>query len=285
MTILSGKQVADALMDEVASINRQIMQLRGAPASLHVILVGTDPASEVYVGKKEQAAAERGLVGAVHRFPASMSQSDLIKEIEQLNGDATVDALLVQMPLPPQIDFNDVIWSISPEKDADGLHPLNFGKAFASNKESLRSCTPSGVMKILDFYKIPLEGKHAVVVGRSQIVGKPMALMLLERNCTVTICHSKTVGISSHLQSADLIIAAAGIPRFIKKEQVKPGAVVVDVGIHRMQQGSKKLCGDVDESVYEVAGAMTPVPGGVGPLTIAMLLWNTVVSTRDKLIG
>lgn len=247
---------------------------RGHRPGLAVILVGDDPASQVYVRNKVKACGEAGIHSVLETYPASLTQDELLARIAALNADPTIHGILVQLPLPPHIDAQRVIEAIAPAKDVDGFHVANAG-ALLVGQRGYWPCTPYGCMKMLEHIGIELRGKHAVVIGRSNIVGKPMALLLLQANATVTICHSATANLAQHTRQADVIVAAVGRPRMLTADMVKPGAVVLDVGINRLPDG--KLCGDVDfDAVREVAGWITPVPGGVGPMTIAMLLLNTV---------
>jgi len=248
-----------------------------SPPGLAVVLVGEDPASQVYVRNKTRACEEAGIVSIEHRPSASISQSELLALIDSLNRDSRVHGILVQLPLPRHIASETVLRAIAPHKDVDGFHPENFG-LLASGHPRFVPCTPAGIMRLLDHAGVALQGKHAVVVGRSNIVGKPVALLLLERHATVTICHSRTGDLPGMIRQADVLIAAVGRPRLITGAMVKPGAAVIDVGINRILSGpdAGKLCGDVDfQDLLGKAGCITPVPGGVGPMTIAMLLENT----------
>lgn len=270
--ILDGKKLAT---DVRANIAQEIEQLKtkGIIPGLAVVLVGEDPASQVYVRNKEQACQTVGINSFMYRLPADTNQDTLLELIQELNANPAVHGILVQLPLPRQIDPDIVLQAIDPAKDVDGFHPFNVGRLMAGLKTFV-PCTPRGIMHLLAAYNIPLAGKHAVVVGRSNIVGKPMAHLLLARDATVTICHSKTTRLKDFTKSADILVAAVGRPHLITADMVKPGAVVVDVGINRLPEG---LVGDVDfDAVKEVASYITPVPGGVGPLTIAMLLQNTM---------
>jgi len=251
------------------------------PPGLAVILVGENAASQVYVRNKVKACEESGIVSQLHRAPQTLTEQDLLKMIQGLNDDPTVDGILVQLPLPKHIDSHRVIEAIAADKDVDGFHISNAG-ALMTGKPLFQPCTPYGVMKMLDSIQTPLRGAHAVVVGASNIVGKPMALMLLAAGATVTLCNSKTQNLHEHTRRADILIAAVGRVHMIRADMVKPGAVVIDVGINRTPDG--KLAGDVDfDAVRAVAGAITPVPGGVGPMTIAMLLVNTLESAERRL--
>lgn len=272
--LLDGKKIAGEIREDVARRTEELKR-RGVVPGLSVILVGEDPASKVYVGQKEKACRETGFKSDLLRLPETTTQAELLSLIGRLNGDPSVHGILVQLPLPAGIDPEAVIAAIDPGKDVDGFHPVNIGH-LVSGVGGMVPCTPLGIVRMLESYRIPLAGKHAVVVGRSSIVGKPLAHLLLARDCTVTICHSRTPDLGYFTRQADILVAAVGRPRLIKADMVKPGAVVVDVGINRLETG---LVGDVDfDAVREIAGWITPVPGGVGPLTIAMLLENTLTS-------
>jgi len=270
--ILDGKKMSAEIR---ASIKEKVLLLKekGIVPGLAVILVGDNPASKVYVGQKEKGCLEAGFASFLHRLPGTTSQEELLALIDKLNADKTVHGILVQLPLPRQIDPDTVLAAIRPEKDVDGFHPVNIGRLVAGLPAS-EPCTPKGILRLLKSTGIPLSGKEAVVIGRSNIVGKPVALMLLAESATVTICHSKTADLAEHARRADILVAAIGKPRFVTADMVKEGAVVIDVGINRLEEG---LVGDVDyEPVAEKASWITPVPGGVGPMTIAMLLENTL---------
>jgi methylenetetrahydrofolate dehydrogenase (NADP+)/methenyltetrahydrofolate cyclohydrolase len=270
---IDGKAIATELRAESA-FRASRLRAEGVVPGLAVILVGDNPASRVYVRNKALASDQAGLQSWVHSLPADTAQERLIAFVRRLNADPLVHGVLVQMPLPPQINSRAVIEAIDPAKDVDGFHYFNVG-ALVVGEPAFYPCTPWGVMKMLEHEGIRVEGMHAVVVGRSTIVGKPMALMLLNAGATVTVCHSKTRDLPSLTRQGDLLVAAVGKARMIRADMVKPGAVVIDVGINRLPDG--KLCGDVDYGpVAEVASRITPVPGGVGPMTIAMLLANTV---------
>ena len=255
---------------------------KGHPPGLAVVLVGDNPASQVYVRNKVKACADIGIHSELQRLPASTTESELLTRIASLNADKRIHGILVQLPLPPQIDAHRVIEAIALEKDVDGFHLMSAGALMTGEIEhnvGFRPCTPYGVMKMLEYARIPVAGSRAVVIGRSNIVGKPMAMMLLAGNATVTICHSATQGLAAIVREADIVVAAVGRRNVVTREMVKPGATVVDVGMNRDDAG--KLCGDVDfEGVREVAGWLTPVPGGVGPMTITMLLSNTIESAE-----
>lgn len=242
---------------------------------LAVVLVGDDPASHVYVRNKIKSCSEVGVKSLEKRLPARVSQAQLIQEVQELNANSDIHAILVQLPLPEGLNSEEVLSQISPLKDADGLVPENLGLLLGDNKR-VAPCTPAGVIELLKAHGIPMNGAHAVVVGRSQIVGKPMALLLLAENATVTVCHSQTKDLANHTRQADIVVVAAGRPEFLGKEHFKQGSVVVDVGIHRKANG--KLCGDVNSQGLESwLKALSPVPGGVGPMTITMLLENTLM--------
>jgi methylenetetrahydrofolate dehydrogenase (NADP+)/methenyltetrahydrofolate cyclohydrolase len=263
------------------ALRKKINELKGRTPGLAVILVGDDPASSVYVRNKAKACEDVGMKSWVHQLPASTEASALREWVDRLNKDPAVDGILVQLPLPHHLNSAEVTEWISPAKDVDGLTLANQGKLLARRAEVL-PCTPSGVMALLQHYKIQVAGKSAVVVGRSQIVGQPMALLLQNADATVTVCHSKTLNIAEHTARADIVVVAAGQPRLLGKSDFKKGAVVVDVGIHR--QASGKLCGDVRfEELEDWASHATPVPGGVGPMTIAMLLENTWTCFKREL--
>jgi len=280
-TIIDGKAVGQRIREE-AKGRAAVLREKGIIPCLAVILVGEDPASLSYVKGKEKALAEAGMESRDFRLSAGVSEAELLTLIAKLNTDKTVHGILVQLPLPKHIDEQRLIIAIDPAKDVDGIHPVSVGK-MVMGRPSFLPCTPHGVMVLLREMNIPLSGAHAVVVGRSNIVGKPLANMLSNRdtNATVTICHTGTKDLACHTRQADILIAAAGKPELIRAEMVRPGAVVIDVGVNRVKDSSTKkgyrLCGDVDFSpVAEKAGYITPVPGGVGPMTIAMLLQNTV---------
>ncbi|MFA6075177.1 MAG: bifunctional methylenetetrahydrofolate dehydrogenase/methenyltetrahydrofolate cyclohydrolase FolD [Negativicutes bacterium] len=271
--ILYGKPVAEKILAKVRERAKQFESRNSRRIKLTVILIGENPASQIYVKRKHQTCIEHNIDSDVINLPASIVEAELISLIRMLNKDKSVDGILVQLPLPEHIREQAVISAIDPDKDVDGFHAMNTGNLF-SGYHSFVSCTPAGVMEILDYYAIKPEGSHAVVVGRSNIVGKPMAMLLLEANATVTICHSKTKNLSEITKTADIVVAAIGRPNYITAAMLKPGAVVIDVGINRLND---KIVGDCDYSqLLNVASAITPVPGGVGVLTIAMLLNNTV---------
>jgi methylenetetrahydrofolate dehydrogenase (NADP+)/methenyltetrahydrofolate cyclohydrolase len=278
--ILDGKALAAKIQKELAATITESQLKIGRPPGLAVLMVGDNPASAAYISNKEKACAKVGIASFGKHFPTQTSQTELEDVIAKLNQDEQVNGILVQLPLPKHLDAISLLHRIAPDKDADGLHPVNLGR-LVRGEAGLRSCTPAGVMRLLEEYKIPLVGKQAVVVGRSILVGKPMALMLLEVDATVTIAHSRTQDLKTITQNADILIAAAGIPGLITAQMVKLGAVVVDVGINRItdSSGKSRLVGDIDFSTTAmVAEYITPVPGGIGPMTVAMLLQNTVSS-------
>ncbi|MBI5436133.1 MAG: bifunctional methylenetetrahydrofolate dehydrogenase/methenyltetrahydrofolate cyclohydrolase FolD [Nitrosomonadales bacterium] len=271
--IIDGKAIAKEVRAEW-KVRADALKARGITPGLAVIIVGEDAASKVYVGNKVKACAELGLYSEHIALPADTSQDTLLAKIAELNANHAIHGILVQLPLPKHIDSDKVLKAIAPHKDVDGFHPMNVG-ALVTGNPLLRPCTPYGAMKLLEKIGVAIEGKHAVIVGRSNIVGKPMALMLLQMNATVTICTSKTRNLAHHTRDADILVVATGKPRMITGDMIKPGAAVIDVGINRLPNG--KLVGDVDfDSAKEVAGYLTPVPGGVGPMTITMLVANTV---------
>jgi len=287
--IIDGVAVAKAVRADVA---REVATLatQGIVPGLTVVLVGHDPASTVYVSSKEKRSKELGMKGETIRLPATAAQSELEALIDRLNADPTVHGILVQMPLPKHMDSTTVIRRIVPHKDVDGFHPVNVGKLLIGETDGFAPCTPAGVQELLVRYGVDTKGKEAVIVGRSNIVGKPMAALLVQDgvggNCTVTICHSRTHDLASHTRRADILIAAIGKPEVITGEMIRPGAVVVDVGINRVPDAAAekgyRIVGDVHfESARQVASMITPVPGGVGPMTIAMLLKNTVRAARQ----
>ena len=272
-TLMDGRALAERVRAEVAAEVRELGHV-----GLATVLVGEDPASDVYIRGKHRAATEAGIEARDVRLPASASEAELLSAVDELNGDDDVDGLLVQLPLPDGLDEARVIRSIAPIKDVDGLHPLNAGELF-SGTPTFVGATPVGIMALLAEYEVELTGARAVVVGRSQIVGKPVAHLLLAEHATVTICHSRTRDLDAVVREADVVVAAVGRPGVITAPMVRPGAAVVDVGITRTEDGLK---GDVDPNVAAVAGLLTPVPGGVGPMTIAMLLRNAVLAARYR---
>jgi methylenetetrahydrofolate dehydrogenase (NADP+)/methenyltetrahydrofolate cyclohydrolase len=272
--ILDGKAVAELVRREVQVRAEAFAQKHGRKPGLEVVIVGDDPASHVYVNSKEKTSGSVGMRGLVHRMPASTTQAELMAKVASLNADANVDGILVQLPLPKGLNSEAVVHAIDPRKDVDGLHPVNAG-LLATGGKGLRPCTPSGCMRLIKETGIDLIGKRAIVVGRSNLVGKPVAFMLLEQHATVTLAHSRTVDLAARVAESDVVIAAVGVAELIKGSWIKPGAVVIDVGMNRNAAG--KLVGDVEfATAKETAGWITPVPGGVGPMTIAMLMQNTV---------
>jgi methylenetetrahydrofolate dehydrogenase (NADP+)/methenyltetrahydrofolate cyclohydrolase len=272
-TIIDGKALGATVREEVAASVAELGHV-----GLATVLVGDDPASHIYIDLKQKAAVQAGMEARDLKLPADTSEEDLLATIAALNADEDVDGLLVQLPLPDHIDENRVIEAIAPGKDVDGIHPFNAGCLYLG-RPTLVPGTPLGIMRMLDEYEIPLEGARAVVVGRSAIVGKPMAHLLLQRNATVTICHSRTQDLQRHTLDADILVAAVGRTHIISADMVKAGATVIDVGMNR-DEGSRKVLGDVDPSAMDEAAYMTPVPGGVGPMTIAMVLQNAVTAAR-----
>ncbi len=271
--IIDGKKISADIKNE---LKEQVAKLKESNTfvTLCVIQVGADPASSIYVRNKKKACEYIGIKSLSYELPEETTQEQLIELINELNGQNNVHGILVQLPLPGHIDEDTIIQTISPDKDVDGFHPQSVGRLSIGQKGFL-SCTPAGIVQLLKRYNIVMEGKECVVVGRSNIVGKPMSMLMLRENATVTVCHSRTKNLAEVTSRADILIVAIGKPKFITKEYVKEGAVVIDVGMHRNEEN--KLCGDVDfEDVVDKAGAITPVPGGVGPMTIAMLMYNCV---------
>ncbi|UCD03119.1 MAG: bifunctional methylenetetrahydrofolate dehydrogenase/methenyltetrahydrofolate cyclohydrolase FolD [Candidatus Aenigmatarchaeota archaeon] len=279
--IIDGKAIAKGIRQELAGKVAAFKKKRGTVPALHVVIVGHDPASKLYVRLKQTGAEEVGIKSVKHEFD-TITEKKLLELIDKLNKDKAVHGILVQLPLPKDIDEKKVIMKISPEKDVDGFHVINMGKLFTGD-ENLLPCTPLGVIRMLEKEKVEIRGKDAVIVGRSNIVGKPLALMLLKRHATVTLCHTKTKDLASHTRRADLLIAAAWAPKMIEAHMVKNGAVVIDIGITDV---NGKAVGDVDfKKVKERASKITPVPGGVGPMTVAMVLSNTLEAAEKQLGG
>jgi methylenetetrahydrofolate dehydrogenase (NADP+) / methenyltetrahydrofolate cyclohydrolase len=270
---MDGKALAERIRGEVAEEVKELGEV-----GLTTILVGDDPASEIYIRRKQEAATEVGILARDYRLSEETTEGELLELIEQLNADDTVDGILVQLPLPDQIDEQRAIEAVDPAKDVDGFHPVNAGR-LSLGLDGLVAGTPTGIITLLDEYDVLLEGAHAVVVGRSNIVGKPVALLLLRRNATVTICHSRTADLGAETRRADVLVVAVGHAGLITPEMVKEGATVIDVGMNRTDEG---LRGDVEPEAAERAGLITPVPGGVGPMTIASLLRNTVKAARAR---
>ncbi len=290
-TLIDGKKVAADVRVRLAG---EIEELKAAghTPGLAVVLVGEDPASQVYVGSKVKACAELGIYSQKWALPAETTQEELVKLIHQLNADDRIHGILVQSPPPPHIDEEAVILNIDPRKDVDGFHPANVAKLVLEDESGFVPCTPLGCMELLASYGIPTAGKHAVVIGRSMIVGKPMANLLVSKkaNATVTIAHSRTADLPALCRTADILVAAVGRPEMVKSDYVKPGAVVLDVGINRIEDATRprgyRIVGDMDfEAVKDSCSAITPVPGGVGPMTIAMLMANTVKACRQQIAG
>jgi len=287
--LIDGRAIAKKVRAEAAERAKKLAE-RGIKPGLAVVLVGEDPASVVYTSAKSKAAEEAGMYSLNLRLPADISQADLLARVDALNSDPRIHGILVQMPLPRQIDPDTVIRRIDPAKDVDGFHPINVGKMLIGERDGFIPCTPAGIQVLLRESGVKTPGKNCVVIGRSNIVGKPMAALMLQdnenANCTVTVCHRHTADLKAHTRSADILIVAAGRARIVTAEMVKPGAVVIDVGTNRINDPTTKsgsrLTGDVDfESVREVASKITPVPGGVGPMTIAMLMSNTVRAAEN----
>jgi methylenetetrahydrofolate dehydrogenase (NADP+) / methenyltetrahydrofolate cyclohydrolase len=270
---MDGKALAERIRAEVAAEVKELGEI-----GLTTVLVGDDPASEIYIRRKQEAAREVGILSRDYRLAEDTAEEDLLELVAQLNADDAVNGILVQLPLPSQIEEQRVIDAVDPAKDVDGFHPVNAGKLFLG-QDGLVAATPTGILALLDEYDVPLVGARAVVVGRSSIVGKPVALLLLARHATVTICHSRTTDLAAYTRDADVLVVAVGRASLISPDMVKEGATVIDVGLNRTEEG---LRGDVDPAVAERAGLMTPVPGGVGPMTIASLLRNTVRAARAQ---
>ena len=276
--LINGKDVSASVKLRVKGETEKIISENGVTPGLAVIIVGDDPASRVYVNSKKKACAEVGFKSFEYALPAETTQEELIELVKKLNDDPQVNGILCQLPLPKQIDENAVINTIKSEKDVDAFHPFNVGKIMIGEYAFL-PCTPAGVMELIDSTGTEISGKNCVVIGRSNIVGKPMAMLLLHRNGTVTICHSRTQNLAEICKNADILVAAVGKANFVTADMVKDGAIVIDVGMNRLENG--KLCGDVDfDSVEKKASYITPVPGGVGPMTIAMLMQNTLTAAK-----
>lgn len=275
--LISGKEVSAKVKAEVREETAELIK-KGIKPGLAVVIVGNDPASRVYVNSKKKACEEVGFNSFEYALPEETTQEELLALVEKLNNDSNVDGILCQLPLPGQINENAVINSIKPDKDVDAFHPYNVGKIMIGDFAFL-PCTPAGVMELIDSTGVDISGKSCVVIGRSNIVGKPMSMLLLHRNGTVTICHSRTKNLAEICKSADVLVAAVGKANFVTADMVKDGAIVIDVGMNRLENG--KLCGDVDfENVEKKASYITPVPGGVGPMTIAMLMKNTLTAAK-----
>ncbi|EKB7626648.1 bifunctional methylenetetrahydrofolate dehydrogenase/methenyltetrahydrofolate cyclohydrolase [Enterococcus faecalis] len=278
-TVINGRELADQMQAEIQKDVEKMTQ-QGIQPGLVVLLVGENPASQTYVRNKERAAAKIGILSKVEKLPETISEEELLAEIDKYNQDSRFHGILVQLPLPKHIDEEKILLAIDPKKDVDGFHPMNLGRLFVGKPEMI-PCTPYGIMKMFEAYDIDLTGKRAVVIGRSNIVGKPMAQLLLMKNATVTIAHSKTEHLTEVAKEADILVVAIGRGHFVTKEFVKPGAVVIDVGMNRNQEG--KLIGDVAfDEVSEIASYITPVPKGVGPMTITMLMYQTVEAAKKQ---
>ena len=278
---IDGKAVAKDVQKQIKEKIERLEQRWGMAPGLGVVLVGDDPGSHIYVRNKEKACKEVGIKSFEHLLPATISEKELLAVVQQLNKDKNVNGILVQLPLPAHIRSEKILEAISPYKDVDGFHPVSQGMLLLGG-DGFRPCTPMGIMRLLESVGCDPKGKNAVVVGRSNIVGKPVALMLLEKHATVTICHSRTASLRDEIGRADILVVAIGKAGLVRGDWVKPGAVVIDVGINRLPSG--RLCGDIDfETAKERASAITPVPGGVGPMTICMLLYNTLKAAKDSL--
>lgn len=276
--LINGKEVSAAVKLRVKNQTEELIEKSGITPGLAVVIVGNDPASRVYVNSKKKACAEVGFNSYEYALPEDTTQQELLELVEKLNNDPKVNGILCQLPLPKQIDENSIINAIRPEKDVDAFHPFNVGKIMIGEFAFL-PCTPAGVMELIDSTGVEVSGKNCVVIGRSNIVGKPMSMLLLHRSGTVTVCHSKTQNLTEICQNADILVAAVGKANFVTADMVKEGAVVIDVGMNRLENG--KLCGDVDfNEVEKKASFITPVPGGVGPMTIAMLMQNTLTAAK-----
>ena len=281
MVKIDGKAFSQVILEKIREEHNQLKEKYGKQAGLAVVIVGNNPASQVYVRNKMKACENVGFYSENIELDENISEKELLQEIDKLNKNDRINGILVQLPLPSHINELKIIDSISPEKDVDGFHVANIGKMVIGDETGFISCTPYGIMQLLEEYKIEIAGKDAVIIGRSNIVGKPMALMLIQKGATVQVCNSRTKDLRKKLNDADIIIVAAGVPKLLKKEDVKEGAVVIDVGINRVDG---KICGDVDyEEVLEKASYITPVPGGVGPMTIASLIKNTFKSYKNSL--
>lgn len=281
MVKIDGKAFSQVILEKIREEHNQLKEKYGKQAGLAVVIVGNNPASQVYVRNKMKACENVGFYSENIELDENISEEELLQKIDKLNKNDRINGILVQLPLPSHINELKIIDSISPEKDVDGFHVANIGKMVIGDETGFLSCTPYGIMQLLEEYKIEIAGKDAVIIGRSNIVGKPMALMLIQKGATVQVCNSRTKDLRKKLNDADIIIVAAGVPKLLKKEDVKEGAVVIDVGINRVDG---KICGDVDyEEVAERASYITPVPGGVGPMTIASLIKNTFKSYKNSL--
>lgn len=280
--LIDGKETAKTIKNEIKVEVAELKEKYGKVPGLAVVIVGEDPASKVYVNSKVKSCEELGIYSEKHVMSAEISEKELLDLIDKLNKDANIHGILVQLPLPKGLNSKLIIDSISKEKDVDGFHGENIGKVLIGEEDTFKSCTPYGVVELLKRYDLPISGQDAVIVGRSNIVGKPLAALLINESATVQVCHSRTKNLKEKVMAADIVIAAVGIPKMITGDMIKEGAVVIDVGINRLEGGT--LCGDVDfETAKEKASYITPVPGGVGPMTIAMLMKNTVLSFKKTL--
>ncbi len=279
-TRIDGKEVSASVRNDITEKVKEL-SAKGVIPGLAVIIVGNDPASRVYVNNKKKGCEQTGMNSFEYALPEETTTEELIALIEKLNGEKDVHGILCQLPVPEHIDEEKVLNAISPDKDVDAFHPVNCGKVMTGDY-TFAPCTPAGMVEMLKYYNIPIAGKHCVIIGRSNIVGKPMAMLMLKENATVTVCHSRTQNLAEITKQADILVAAVGRPKFVTPDMVKDGAVVLDVGINRMEDG--KLCGDVDfDAVCEKTSYITPVPGGVGPMTITMLLKNTLAAAEKTL--
>lgn len=279
-TRIDGKEVSASVRNDITEKVKEL-SAKGVIPGLAVIIVGNDPASRVYVNNKKKGCEQTGMNSFEYALPEETTTEELISLIEKLNGEKDVHGILCQLPVPKHIDEEKVLNAISPDKDVDAFHPVNCGKVMTGDY-TFAPCTPAGMVEMLKYYNIPIAGKHCVIIGRSNIVGKPMAMLMLKENATVTVCHSRTQNLAEITKQADILVAAVGRPKFVTPDMVKDGAVVLDVGINRMEDG--KLCGDVDfDAVCEKTSYITPVPGGVGPMTITMLLKNTLAAAEKTL--
>lgn len=276
-TILNGKELSNSIRKDLTN---EVIELKakGKTPGLAVILVGDDPASHIYVRGKKKACDEVGIYSRVYELPASTTEEELVKLVDELNNDTKINGILVQLPLPPHVDENHVLDQVDPIKDVDGLHIANIGK-LNTGQDGFVACTPKGIIRLIEHTGQDIKGKHAVIVGRSNLIGRPVAQLLLNKDATITICHSKTIHLKVYTKEADILVAATGVPELIDGEMIKPGAIVIDGGTTKV---NGKLKGDIHyESAYKVAGYITPVPGGVGPMTITMLLENTIEACRQ----
>ena len=279
--LIDGKLVSEKIRGEIKVSVDKLREKNSTVPGLAAVLVGEDGPSQIYVRNKRKACENVGIYSEEHKMPENTSEDELLKLIDKLNNQENINGILIQLPLPKHINETKILNSVNPDKDVDGFHPVNAGNLF-EGKPSYIACTPHGIIKMLEHYELDIEGKNAVVLGRSNIVGKPAAILLLQKNATVTVCHSRTKNIEEILKNADIIVAAIGRAKYVTKSMVKKDAIVIDVGINRLETG--KLVGDVDfDEVHDIASMITPVPGGVGPMTITMLLWNTLKSYENSI--